>query len=429
VGGFVFAVVRLLVAAWPWLALRAPGKKIAAAAGLAAILAYLAISGAPPAAERAAITASVAFLAMLCDRKALSLHSLAVAALVVLALGPEAIMQPGFQMSFAATAALLALAEAWPRPTRELNTPWPIRLVQGLRVWLTAGFLVSLVAGLATGPFAIQHFNRVTLWGLPANLATEALSTFVIMPALAVGALLELFGLGAPLLAVAGWGLERMVALAKAFAAWPYAVQVVASAPDWTLALSFLGLLFICLWRGRLRWLGLLPFAAVAVWPRPPTPDVWIAAGGANLAVAEAGRSLVLRPDVQSFGRELWSNRRGLVMPGTSQEAAWRALAYRCDRDACTPLAAAPVKVAAWWRRRPPREGELAELCNGAELVVLRTGEGVCPGRQVVNEAMLKRGGAAELYRTPQGWRMVWAQDLRGRRPWSTAEGDEPGGG
>ena len=74
------------------------------------------LSGAPPPAERAAITASVAFGAILLDRQAISLHALAVAALVVLLLQPEAVVTPGFQMSFAATAALVALAEAWPPP-------------------------------------------------------------------------------------------------------------------------------------------------------------------------------------------------------------------------------------------------------------------------------------------------------------------------
>ena len=103
-----------------------PGKKVAAAGAMAAVLAYLVVSGAPPPAERAAITAGVAFLAVLLDRRALTLHSLAIAALVVLALQPEAVAQPGFQMSFAATAALLALVEAWPRPSREISVPWPI---------------------------------------------------------------------------------------------------------------------------------------------------------------------------------------------------------------------------------------------------------------------------------------------------------------
>jgi competence protein ComEC len=57
------------------------------------------------------VTYSVAFLAILLDRRAITLRALAIAALIVLALQPEAVVQPGFQMSFAATTALVALAE------------------------------------------------------------------------------------------------------------------------------------------------------------------------------------------------------------------------------------------------------------------------------------------------------------------------------
>ena len=177
VGGFVFGAVRLGVAAWPWLALRAPGKKIAAIAGLAAVLGYLVISGAPPPAERSAITASVAFLAILFDRRAITLHGLAVAALLILAMKPETAGEPGFQMSFAATAALVALAESWTRPVKEISTPWWIRWPQAGLTWLAASVAASLVAGLATAPFAMQHFNRVAVWGLPANLAVAPLSS------------------------------------------------------------------------------------------------------------------------------------------------------------------------------------------------------------------------------------------------------------
>ncbi len=136
VGGFVFLIARTLIALWPWAALRAPGKKIAAGAALAAIGGYLVLSGAPAPAVRSAVTLAVVFAAVLADRRAISLHALAVAALIVLMMQPEAVVQPGFQMSFAATAALVALAELWPRPAREINTPWPIRLVQGAGTWL-----------------------------------------------------------------------------------------------------------------------------------------------------------------------------------------------------------------------------------------------------------------------------------------------------
>jgi competence protein ComEC len=200
---------------------------VAALAGLVAVCGYLVISGSPAPAERAAITASVAFAAILLDRRALSLRALAIAALLVLLFQPEAVVQPGFQMSFAATTALIALAERWPKPIREINTPWPITAVQRGLAWVALSAAVSLVAGLATGPFAIQHFNRMASYGLAANLLTAPLSTLVIMPALALGAVLEPFGLGGPFLWAAGQGIALMLGCAEMVAAWPGAVRTI----------------------------------------------------------------------------------------------------------------------------------------------------------------------------------------------------------
>ncbi|MAL57917.1 MAG: competence protein ComEC, partial [Brevundimonas sp.] len=314
VGGFVFFAVRLGVAAWPWLALRVAGKKIAAWAGLAAVGAYLVVSGAPPPAERAAVTAAIAFIAILLDRQAVTMHGLAVAAFVVLLIQPEAIVTPGFQMSFAATAALVALVEVWPRRVREIAAPWPIVAVQRFGGWLAAAVAASVVAGLATGPFAMQHFNRTAVYGLLANLGTAPVADFVLMPTLALGAALAPLGLGGPFLAVAGWGVDLMLAIGTWTAGLPGAVRTVASAPDYVLPVAFLGVLFICLWQGRLRWLGLPLAAAVLVWPRAPTPDVWIGDGGTNAAFHREGEAIVVRPGVREFATDLWSRRRGLIL-------------------------------------------------------------------------------------------------------------------
>ena len=92
------------------------------------------------------------------------------------------------------------------------------------------------------------------------------------MPALALGAALEPLGLGAPFLAVAGWGVDLMLAIGSWTAGLPGAVRTIPSAPDFVLPIAFLGVLFICLWRGRLRWLGLPMAAAVLIWPRPAPP-------------------------------------------------------------------------------------------------------------------------------------------------------------
>lgn len=419
VGGFAFAAARLAVAAWPWLALRVPGKKVAALVGLAAVGGYLVLSGAPPPAERAAITAAVAFAAILADRQAISLHALALAAMGVLLLQPEAVTEPGFQMSFAATAALVALAEIWPRPVKEIEVPWPIRAVQAAATWTLASIAVSFVAGLATGPFAIQHFNRVSTWGLFANLAVAPISSFLMMPGLALGAALTPFGLGRAPLEVAGWSIGLMNQVAALAAGAPASQIVIASAPDWVLPVSFLGLLFVCLWRGPLRWAG-LPFALAILWaPRPPAPDVWIAADGAAVAVRDGRDAVLLRPDVKLFGAELWSRRRGLTPLMTEADRDAR---FQCDRWSCAPGPAAPLRLAtAWNLKRPLKAGRLDALCAGADIVVLRNAfrPERCPAPIVLTGADFAARGSAELYRAGSGWRVVWAQDLRGRRPWT----------
>ena len=421
VGGFTFALARLAIAAWPWLALRLPGKKIAAGIGIVAILSYLVLSGAPAPAERAAITAVVAFVAILFDRRALSLHTLAIAALVVLATQPEAVTEPGFQMSFAATTALVGLAEIWPRPIREINSPWPIRLLQGVGTWLGASLAASFVAGLATGPIAMQHFNRISTFGLVANLLVAPISSFLMMPALAIGALLAPFGWGDLPLAMAGWAIAAMNEIARSVAALPMAQLVVASAPGWTLPSALLGLFFICLWKGPLRWLG-LPFAlSVTLVPRPAPPDIWIAADASTLAVRDGRSAVLFRPDVKLFGAELWSRRRGLAPH--DDELTARDAAFDCDRWSCIsrPGASGPKVAAIWTRRAGTIDKKLPIFCQGAEVIVVR-GEvhpDACPTAILLSAGDFRRGGSAELYSTPTGWKILWAQTLRGTRPWS----------
>ncbi len=420
VGGFVFFAVRLLIACWPWLALRVNGKKWAAAAGLTSVLLYLVVSGWPPPAQRSAVTATVAFGAILLDRRAISLRGLGLSALIVLVLQPEAVVEPGFQMSYAATAALVALAEVWPHPRRPINTPWVLRLLQKAKDWLVAGIAVGLVAGAATAPFAIQHFNRVSLYGLPANLLLEPLSSLVIMPALALGAVLQMFGAGGWLLAVAGWGIDRMLDLAHAAANAPGAMTTVSSAPNIALGVAFIGILWLCLWRGPLRLIGLPLALAVNLWPRPPAPQVWVAPGAANAAIFAEGRPVVLRPATGQFAAQLWMRRWGHEPPAGADPAHDRLFA--CDRSSCTPSPDAPVRLALWAGRKPPKAPVFARLCASAEVLVLRSPLGAgqaCPSATVFTGEDFDRGGSAELWRQGDRWRLRWTATERGSRPWT----------
>ena len=413
VGGFAFLLVRLGVAAIPWLALRISGKKAAAIAGLVAVGTYLVVSGAPAPAVRAAVTASVAFLAILADRQAITLRSLAIAALIILTLQPEAVGEAGFQMSFAATAALVALFEVWQRPPREINTPFPIRAVQTFGVWLALSMAASLVAGMATGPFAIQHFNRVALFGLPANLAAEPLATFVLMPSLAVGATLEPLGLGKPFLDIASWAIEVLQGGAAWTANQPRATLLVASAPQIALPIAFLGILWLCLWKGRGRWIG-LPFAlAISLWPRPEAPVAWIDNEGAQAAVRIGKEAVLMRPEDRLFGADVWSRRRGLTLQTDASGV------FDCTGVSCRAVNAGHPRISMWWTlRNPSAEAEIV-LCDGADYFVTRARQGVpaaCGGAKVLKSSDFERGGSAEIYRDGH---VTWSQPLRGDRPWT----------
>jgi competence protein ComEC len=424
--GFVFFGLRLLIAAWPWLAVRVSGKKLAAAGALAAVLAYLVLSGAHAPARRAAITASVAFIAILLDRRAVSLRSLALAALIILATEPEVVVQPGFEMSFCATAALVALAEIWPRAPRPMGLPWPIALVQRVRDGFVALFVVSLVAGAATGPFAIQHFNRIANYGVLANLTADLVASVVMMPALAVALLCELVGRGLsqPALFVAGWAARAILGLGHLFATAPAAGVATSAAPQVALLISYFGILFVCLWRGWMRWVGLPLAAAVALWPRPAPPVAWIADDGGDAAIAVGRQEVALRPAVRTYATDVWAQRRGLAVPTDMEQA--RGALFDCDYWSCVARPGVKPALAIWWTRREPKPVRLQELCEGADILVLRAEvalPGVCRGVLVLTPEQFAVGGAAELFATPHGWRVVWSAPLRGRRPWSATEG------
>ena len=108
-----WALLRAGFALFPDFASRRPVKKYAAALAIAGLAGYLFISGAEVAAQRSFIMLAVMLTAVLFDRAALTLRNLAIAAIVVIALSPHEVVGPSFQMSFAATAALVGAYAAW----------------------------------------------------------------------------------------------------------------------------------------------------------------------------------------------------------------------------------------------------------------------------------------------------------------------------
>ncbi len=421
VGGFVFFGLRLILASIPWLALRVPVKKVAAGLSIICVLTYLAISGAPAPAVRSAVVAIIAFAAMLIDRRALSLRALAIAAFVVIALTPEAVVQPGFLMSFMATAALLALAETVTPPIREIDVPGWVRFIQSSIHGLWLSLQASLVATAATTPFAIAFFNRFTLYGLLSNLFEAPITGILVMPFLAIGTVC----LGTPIawvaLRIAGLGLWLIRWVSDTAAALPGAVIDWASAPNYVLAISTAGLIWVCLIRGRLRWLGVVAALSIFYWPRVTPPDVWIDPEGGNAAVRTGPSAYVLRPKVRQYGFQQWTNHYGLKALDTPA----RNVDYECTGYACYPLPGAKLRVGFWFSRKPPKDIAILTLCLNSDIVVMRNNElnwpDACKGVNRITAPDLDRLGAMELTRLKTGWSIRAAQPLRGHRYWSNA--------
>ncbi len=386
--GAVFFALRLGLAVSPWLALHWPIKKIAALAALLVGTLYLALSGWNVATERAYVMIAVMFGAVLLDRRAVSLHSVAVAALIVLTLQPEVLPEPGFQMSFSATTALVVVFG------RLRGISWSRRLPGPLRA-LFAMTLASAVAGLATAPFAAAHFNRVANFGLIANfLAVPAMGSLV-MPAALLAMLMWPLGLSEPAFAVVALGLRWVLWVAQTVSSWEGALSGLATPDPWVVPVLSLGALFGILWRGAARLLGPgVMILALWGWSQSERPVLLIADSGAFWGQLGPEGRVLSRAQGHGFAASVWLENDGdlaaqdeaAVRGGGTAEVLGVRAAFVSGRDwqdktrrACRDHDL--VVLNQLWQESPPEGCLLADLrllrASGA-LAVAPCDEGIC---------------------------------------------------
>ncbi|SLN36516.1 ComEC family competence protein [Falsiruegeria litorea R37] len=313
---FVFGALRTGLSLVPSLALRIPVKKIAAIGALVAAAIYLALSGGNVATERAFVMVAVMLCAVLVDRRALSLRAVAVAAVIVLILRPESLLGPGFQMSFAATAALIAVFGALRDLEWSLGPGW-LKPVLGV-------VISSAVAGLATAPFGAAHFNTIASYGLLANLLSVPLMGVLVIPAAVLAACLAPLGLEWIGLELMGSGLRWILGVAHWVSDMEGAQHRVMSPPGVVLPLVSMGALWLILWRGRLRWLGVGPAVlAFLLWTQAERPDVLIADTGGLIGVlTQEGRALS-KPKGAGFIATVWLENDGDAADQTHAASRW----------------------------------------------------------------------------------------------------------
>lgn len=395
--GFVFAILRFGLNLWPAVGLRLPVKKLAAALALAVAAGYLGLSGGNIATKRAFVMVAVALLAVIVDRRVISLRSVALAATIVLVLWPEALLGPGFQMSFAATTALVVVFR-FLRDIEFRQGPSWVRPI-------TATVISSAVAGLATAPVAAAHFNQFAHYGLIANLAAVPLMGVLVIPAGVMAAVLMPLGLEAIALWVMGLGVRWILAVAETVAGFEGARGTIAS-PDWpVLPMIAAGLAVFVLWQGRARLIGLAPVAlGFWLWIATERPAVLIADGGALVGIMGAEGRALSKPKGAGFVAMNWLENDG--DPASQEEAAARWAALGGD----------------WKIRHVTGKKAVAGLsCEQGEVIVTnsRAPEGLpCT---VYDPARLRVVGAVAIYGAggDQTVKLKTARKTSGERLWN----------
>jgi competence protein ComEC len=349
----------------------------------------------------------IVLVAIMIDRSALSMRTIAWAAVAVLLLQPESVTGPSFQMSFAAVCALIATYETLQRRFGEWRRDAGI--LRRLSLYLAATLLTTTVATLATAPYSVFHFNRLALWGLAANLIAIPLTSIWVMPWALVAFLLMPFGLEHWALAPMGWGTEGVIRIAATVADWPGAVLLLPAMPSLALALLSGGLVWLCLWRRSWRRAGLVAVVAgIAIMPFARPPDLLVDEEGRVFALRGTDGALALTSErTAKFETGIWLRRNAQTETAPMKDLA-------CDEASCIWRAGGQVVALV------TRPEAVAEDCATATVVVSRVPvpRGCRGPLAVIDKWSLWRDGAHAVWLSPEGVRVESVRQVAGDRPW-----------
>ena len=416
-----------LLALFPAIALRVRLPVVAAAMGALAGVGYTLLTGAEVPTVRSCAAAMLVLIALAMGRDALSLRMVAAAAVFVLLLWPESVIGPSFQMSFAAVIAIVALHTSAPvkafLAAREES--WIRRTTRGT-VML---FITGMVIEIALMPIVLFHFHRAGLYGAFANVIAIPLVTFISMPLIAIGLLLDLVGLGGPFWWLVEGSLNLLLGIAHFTAGQPGAVKLMPQMSGLAIALFTAGGMWLALWNGRERVLGLVPAGmATIMLMSTPIPDVLIGRDGRHVGItvqaADGSRQLLsLRDSRSSYSRDNLMELSSVTsdpLPLAEWEGA------RCSPEFCVLTIERNGRE--WTlllsrNREMIEERALAAACDKADIVVAdRYLPRSCKPRWLkADRRMLDRSGGLALDLTNGSVKSV--AEGQGRHGWWRGEG------
>ncbi|MFZ1079564.1 MAG: ComEC/Rec2 family competence protein [Methylovirgula sp.] len=309
VAGIFFVGLRWLLALSPTFALRYPIKKWAAGAAIVGAICYDVLTGSRVGTERALIMTSILLAAVLVDRQSLSMRNLALAAALVIAFQPEALLSASFQLSFAAVAALVAVYESraafaterrvadfGPAPAA-ITKAWKERIAllrERLGYGPAALLFATFCATSATASFMAYNFHELSPYVLIGNPLTLLIIELFAVPGALLGTLLYPLGLDGFVWHYVGLGISFVLWAARLIGAMPGATIHLHAFAPWAIVFLALAVLSAVIWRSALLRLTAIPLAVIGICGAAggPSFDIAVAASGDALALRGADGTL-----------------------------------------------------------------------------------------------------------------------------------------
>lgn len=349
IAGLIFFVLRFLLALFPAVALRYDVKKLAAAGAILFSSLYLLVSGMAVPAERAFIMTAVVLFGVIFNRQAISMRMVCFAGLVLLIISPQALISISFQMSFAAVVALISFYEKYARKI----TLWSVNrgILSKIFFYLAGIVICDFVASLATMPFAIYHFHRVSVYTSLANLLAGPLIGLILMPLILLCLVSLPLGLSLYPLKALGYGVGWLNRITEFVSALPHSVAYADSLPFWGFALIVCGGYWLCVWQRNWRLWGLLPILiGVCSMFLGSQPDMVFAPKGEGIALRDKNGEMLLMPiKTDRFVISVWRENLHLkelnkeqkkelkeIFAGTKTDL--ENIALKCDAEKCVYL-------------------------------------------------------------------------------------------
>ncbi len=401
VAGLFFIVFRNLFAISETLTLKYNTKKISAFLTILPTTFYLLITGMQISAQRAYIMVILVLIATMIERKYRGLIAIAFAASAILSVEPEAILKPGFQMSFSAVLALVASYQI------NANKLFKIKIMK----YFVSIMISSVIASLATVPYTIYNFNYFSISGIITNLVAIPIVTLIIIPLGIIDVLLIPLGIEWIIAPFIEHPIDSILYITNAIASLQYLVIPIRTFPASSIIIITFGLLWLCLWERNWRFFGIFFIVlGICFSTAYKTPDILINAD--NVAAKESDNLLYsLTRKNRNFVVKTWAKQNGQnqILNHTKYSNPDKRL--KCNDYGCIYNKGNNKLVLLAYKKE-----DILENCDKVDLIIqLSEFDYSACNTKIIKHADLETYGTHSVWLTN---RYVKINTVRSNRPW-----------